>query len=92
MRPVNTAASIRKTGASTFTIHPNPSSDKITIETTVIPKKGQFSFFNMQGREIITCQITESKTQLDITALPSGVYFVRLTGDRTVQGEKFVKH
>ena len=72
-------------------IFPNPSSDKITIETSPTPTKSQLSLMNLNGQQLITRQITEPKTQLDISSLPSGVYFVRLTTDRMVEVEKFVK-
>jgi len=41
---------------------------------------------------IITRQITEPTTTIDIRALPSGVYVVRVTGERTVEVGKFIKN
>jgi acyl-[acyl carrier protein]--UDP-N-acetylglucosamine O-acyltransferase len=74
-----------------FSMYPNPSSDYITIETSAIPTKSQLSIMNLNGQHLITLQITEPKTQLDISTLPNGVYFVQLTGERTVEVRKFVK-
>jgi hypothetical protein len=48
-----------------------------------------FSF--IEGQQLVTRQITHPKTQIDISNLPSGVYFVRLTSDRTAEVVKFVK-
>ena len=73
---------------STLNIYPNPATDKITIKT---PVKGSFSIHNISGQELIIRQITEPKTQIDISSLPSGIYFVRLSGDRTVEVGKFIK-
>ena len=70
-------------------ICPNPSSDFITIETSAIPSK--LSIINISGQELITTITSEPKTVIDISTLPGGVYFVRLTGGRTVQAGKFVK-
>jgi len=69
-------------------IYPNPTTDKIIIPT---PAKGFLSILNLNGQQLITHQITEPKTQLDISNLPSGVYFVRLMGERTVQVGKIIK-
>jgi len=69
-------------------ISPNPASTHITIET---PYQGQISIFNLHGQELICRQITESKTVIDISTLPSGVYLVKVTGERAVQVGKFVK-
>ena len=43
------------------------------------------------SQQLITRQITEPKTQIDISNLPSGVYFVRLAGERMVKVGKFIK-
>jgi hypothetical protein len=74
-----------------FTISPNPSSTLITIKTSAISPKFQISIFNFQGQEVIKQQFTNPITFLNISALPAGVYFVRMTGERTVSVEKFVK-
>jgi hypothetical protein len=74
-----------------FTICPNPSSTQITIETSAVPTKFQISIFNLNGQEVIHQQIKEPRTVIDISYLPGGVYFVRMTGERSVSVEKFVK-
>jgi hypothetical protein len=58
----------------------------LTIQT-----QSQLSIMNLNGQQLITCQINESNTTIDISTLPSSVYFVRLTNDRTVEVKKFVK-
>jgi hypothetical protein len=45
----------------------------------------------MEGQQLITRQLTEPKTQIDISNLPSGVYFVRVTNDKTVEVGKITK-
>jgi hypothetical protein len=45
----------------------------------------------MNGQQLISRQFTESRTQLDISNLPSGVYFVRMTGEKFVALGKFIK-
>jgi hypothetical protein len=76
------------TQISRLTIYPNPASTQIAIET---PDKGAITILNYNGNERLKWEITKPKTQLDISHLPNGVYFVRLTGDKTVQVGKFVK-
>jgi hypothetical protein len=76
---------------TTFTICPNPANDKITVETSSTPAVSQLSIINLNGQEVLASQISEPKTQIDISNLPRGVYFVRLTNDRTVEVRKFVK-
>jgi len=77
---------------SRLSLYPNPATDKITVELTGATLGGKLTIVNIEGQQVITRQITESKTQVDISGLPSGVYFVRVTNDRTVEVGKFVKN
>jgi len=79
------------TKSKTLKIYPNPSSDKITIETSAISTDSRLSIMNLSGQELITHEINGCRTKIDITDLPGGVYFVRLTGERAVQVGKFIR-
>ncbi|MFH1161452.1 MAG: T9SS type A sorting domain-containing protein [bacterium] len=79
------------TPGSLFSIYPNPAFTQITIETSAIPIDSKLSILNLNGQKLITRQITEPKTQLDISTLPNGVYIVHLTNDRTVEVRKIIK-
>ena len=72
-------------------IYPNPASTIITIETPSTYAQIQLSIMDVNGQVLIAHQITEPNTQVDISNLSSGVYFVRLTGERNVTMEKFIK-
>ena len=43
------------------------------------------------SKELVKQLITEQKTQIDISALPPGVYFLRLQHDVTIEGLKIIK-
>ena len=72
-------------------IYPNPATDKITIEILGAIKETILAIVDIEGQLLITQQINELKTQIDINTLPSGVYFVRLTNDKTVEVGKIIK-
>jgi S-formylglutathione hydrolase FrmB len=78
--------------SSTLSIYPNPSFDYITIETSEIPARCHLFVMNISGQTLINRKITELKTVINISKLHSGVYFVRLTGDRTDRMRKIIKH
>ena len=69
-------------------IYPNPTHGKITIEYTA---NGHFSILNLSGQELITRQITEPRTQIDISRLPGGIYIVKVTDEKTVMVQKIIK-
>jgi len=74
-----------------FSIYPNPANDKITIEKARITRVCNLSIYNIHGAELIKQQIRGSKTQLDISNLAPGTYFVRLITDNTVKVIKIIK-
>ncbi len=70
-------------------IYPVPAYNLITVETT---GSGRLSVMDLHGRELYRREITEKSTLINISSFPRGVYFVRVTGERSVQVGKFVKH
>jgi len=74
-----------------FSLFPNPATDKITIEISGEKVECNLTIVNIEGQELITRQINKPKTQIDISSLPGGIYFVRLMGERTIQVGKFIK-
>jgi hypothetical protein len=77
---------------SAIEFYPNPASNSITISMPTTPQKNTFlTIYNINGQQIIKRQITEGQTVVDVSGLVSGVYFVRVSNDRTVQVGKMVK-
>jgi hypothetical protein len=74
-----------------ITIIPNPSNDKITISSTAITGITQLSIFNVSGEKVLEMELTGNETQIDISALLRGVYFVRVQDDKTIKVEKMIK-
>jgi hypothetical protein len=91
MRYDSVSVGINELQQSKFSIYPNPATNKITIEIAEGQAPSQLSIINLNGEEVLTRSLIKPKTQIDITNLPSGVYFVRLTNDNAVEVGKFVK-
>jgi hypothetical protein len=77
--------------SNSLKLYPNPAFNDLTVETSETATQIQLSILNLEGQQLITRQLTQPKTQLDISSLPSGVYFVRLTSDKSVVTGKFIK-
>ncbi|MCX6244164.1 MAG: SBBP repeat-containing protein [Bacteroidetes bacterium] len=84
----STTGMIELSNPLNISVFPNPAKDILTVETLT---KGSFSILNLNGQELINIQVTEPKIQIDITGLSSGVYFVRLKNDKTVEVGRFIK-
>ena len=72
-------------------LFPNPATDKITIDLSGKTMVRDLVIVNVQGQDILTQKSTEPITQIDISSLPAGIYFVRLTNDKTVAVGKIIK-
>jgi hypothetical protein len=72
-------------------LFPNPAKNKITISSSAIIGVTQLSIFNVSGEKVMERKLTDNETQIDISALPRGVYFVRLQNEKMVEVGKMVK-
>jgi hypothetical protein len=72
-------------------VFPNPSKDNITISSPAIERDTQLSIFNVSGEKVIERPLINTETQIDISALARGVYFVRLQNEKMVEVGKMVK-
>ena len=72
-------------------LYPSPATEKITVELDGMAKDFQLSLFNAYGDLCCQQEIQQPKTEINISTLPRGLYFIKLT---TAQGslvKKFVK-
>ena len=74
-----------------MTINPNPAKDIITISSPLITENTNLSVCNVSGEKVIERQLTDTETQIEISALPPGVYFVRVQNEKMVEVWKMVK-
>ncbi len=72
-----------------ITIYPNPANDVLKIEVSdgITPKSA--SVYNMIGQKVIA--LTEWQSEIDVTRLESGTYFIKLESDRGSVMKGFVK-
>lgn len=71
-------------------IFPIPVSDKLTIESSQLIK-GNLFVYNLSGQELLKQQINDSKMELNISNLTSGIYFVKLVTDKRIEVRKIIK-
>ena len=70
---------IEENGSAAFaTVHPNPTTGLVTI---VGENLNQADVVNMLGQCVATVQGKGKTLQIDISSLPAGIYFVRITDD-----------
>ena len=82
-----------KTG-SQFGIFPNPAGDKITLDLTNQSEgKVLYTVQNTEGIAVKSGNFYHGETKLDVSSLPSGVYFITLTDETgsSLGCERFIK-
>lgn len=75
-----------------LTIFPNPVKDKFIVESSSILTHAELTLFSINGQAILTKRTTNDKTELDISMLPPGVYFVQIKSDRSIEKGKIIKY
>jgi hypothetical protein len=74
-------------------IYPNPATDKITIEPSEadIIMNGTVSVYGMTGQQIVKQHVPGQRLELNVSALPVGIYFVRMVNNEKIEFGKFIK-
>jgi hypothetical protein len=73
-------------------IYPDPAKESITIDFAEYSNDHSFAeIFNVDGKLLQHISITQKKTDVDISRLPSGIYIIKVTGNNDVAIKKLVK-
>lgn len=75
---------------NTTHIFPNPATTQLTIQTAQ-PLYTKLSITNSIGQSMLQQDMSGMQTQVDIEALPMGIYYITLTSNGESKVEKFVK-
>lgn len=73
-------------------VFPNPAKNVVNINLTGYTGKSVVSMFDVNGRAVLQREVNTVNTQLDISALPAGVYMMRIkNGAKEVNMTKIIK-
>ncbi|HUH50885.1 MAG TPA: GEVED domain-containing protein [Flavobacterium sp.] len=86
---VEVSLSTKDFDAATFKAYPNPVKDYFTISYSKDIQN--IAVINMLGQTVFTKTVHATDTQIDMTALPTGSYFVKVNVDGAVKTIKVVK-
>ncbi|MBQ8760664.1 MAG: T9SS type A sorting domain-containing protein [Bacteroidales bacterium] len=68
---------------SDLMVYPNPANEILNIEIETIPTNNVLTITDITGRIVLRTTIIDNKSNIDISNLNAGVYFVALDGHRT---------
>ena len=72
-------------------IYPDPATDNITVKNINFNKGQTISIYDIQGQLLIRQPMLQAKTNINVSALPSGVYFVKVVSENWTIAGKFMK-
>lgn len=87
---VDYGVGINNATARNFEIYPNPANEFIMVETKGVEPQ-IIELLSLDGKIILTEEILiYTKTKIDLTTVPSGIYFLRVKNDENWTGEKII--
>lgn len=89
-RPLSEMVGIKDISSSSIkiNIYPNPATTNITIECS---KQAVIEILNVQGQCIQSLALNAEITNIDISALPKGMYFIKMKTENNIETGKFIK-
>ncbi len=72
-------------------ISPNPAADKIFVEYNADNPDGMLLIYDLEGRMIINQVLDKKNSEINISGLASGVYFLRVKNETGTLVRKFIK-
>jgi hypothetical protein len=89
---INIPSSVEDLNAGIFNLSPNPSSAKIKITTTLQGNNAvQYQIINTLGATAMVSKATAKDFSIDVSNLPSGIYFIHLQSGSAKTVKRFVK-
>ena len=80
--------SVDEDDASQLTIYPNPTSDKVWVDSPVMVSTCEV--FNIVGSLVYSAEVNAERFEIDAEALPSGTYLVRLISEGSVNSLRII--
>jgi hypothetical protein len=76
-----------------FKVYPNPANDILNIELgqIVVSKTPKLDMYNILGEKVISHELVNQKSQVNIAQLEKGIYFVRVYGKQFEIVRKVIK-
>ena len=71
-------------------VYPNPADDKATISVSNVSNGTKIVVSDMQGRIILSDEMSESTYELNTSNYASGVYYIRIISGNAVNTQKFI--
>jgi hypothetical protein len=73
------------------TLYPNPATDKLNVICYTLYGNETMEIFSAVGQRVFKSEIRNPKSEVDISALPPGIYFTEIVSGDQKKVLKFIK-
>jgi hypothetical protein len=87
----NMEANVSELEAVNHMMYPNPVEDVLNVQVNAIGNNDYISVYGIDGQLVWTQKITSELTQLNTSALASGVYMVQFNQNGNIATQRFIK-
>ncbi len=84
--------SIKKAQRLNFDLYPNPALENVTIQLPSGSSKATVQFYNYIGKLVLTNNITELNSKINVSSLSKGIYVLKVVSDDKIGSQKFIKN
>lgn len=75
---------------SEFSIYPNPTDESITLRLKDLNLPITFVLFDINGKEMMNTPINKELTNIDVSKIKSGIYYIRLNSSEKTYHQKLL--
>jgi hypothetical protein len=86
----NSTASVKKNAIEGFTTYPNPITNNTFTLTSKSSSKKLVTIFNVLGKKVLSSSFSGVKSNVDVSAISSGIYILKVTEDGKTATKKLV--
>ena len=79
-----------------FSVFPNPATHELVVRSSEFGNKSELTIYNLPGEKVFQSHITPgasgltSQISVDVSQLPSGIYFVKVTNGEKISTRKLI--
>ncbi|MCD4792676.1 MAG: lamin tail domain-containing protein [Bacteroidales bacterium] len=88
---VKNAVSVSNISENIIFVYPNPTTGKIVVEMTGKNISGIIKVTDINGQELINTNINSDRTEIDLSKLASGIYFIEIISNNYTHRERIIK-
>ncbi|MDD5977022.1 MAG: T9SS type A sorting domain-containing protein, partial [Bacteroidales bacterium] len=86
----NSSLNSAEGAVATMTVYPNPASERATISVSGVESGAKIVVSDMQGRIILSDDMTSETYELSVANMTSGVYYIRVIDGASIHTQKLI--